>query len=133
MSRGRYAGRFRFRAARVDSNQREIMDTLEAVGASVWNVSSLGKGFPDLVVGFKGRTELLEVKNENQPLSARKLTPKEERRFESWRGKPVHVVSNKRQALIAIGATGHDESIKAGLHDASVCDDPTCRAHWRAG
>ena len=85
-------------AARTDANQREIIAALEAVGASVFPSFRLGGGFPDLVVGFRGATYLLEVKTPTG-----RLTPAEERFFAQWRGHAA-VVHDAEEALRAIGA-----------------------------
>jgi len=49
-------------ARTVDTNQTEIVNTLRQLGCSVAVTSAVGKGFPDLVVGYAGRTLLVEVK-----------------------------------------------------------------------
>ena len=49
-------------AARVDRNQKDIIDALEKIGASVEAIRSLHGGCPDLLVGFQGRNYLIEVK-----------------------------------------------------------------------
>jgi hypothetical protein len=43
------------RAAKVDINQKEIVAYLRKIGASVAVMSAVGQGFPDLVVGWRGR------------------------------------------------------------------------------
>ena len=86
------------RAAKTDANQREIIAALEAVGASVFPSFRLGGGFPDLVVGFRGVTYLLEVKTPTG-----RLTPAEARFFAQWRGHAA-VVRSVDEALRAIGA-----------------------------
>ena len=50
------------RAARRDSNEVEIVRALIAAGASVTHLSGVD-GLPDLLVGYQGRTVLLEVKH----------------------------------------------------------------------
>jgi len=50
-------------ARKIDSNQTEIVNTFRQLGASVAITSAVGKGFPDLVVGYAGRTMLVEVKS----------------------------------------------------------------------
>lgn len=50
------------RAAKVDSNQTELVNCLRSLGCSVAITSTIGKGFPDLVVGVAGKTLLVEVK-----------------------------------------------------------------------
>ena len=42
------------RAAKVDANQPATVKALRDAGMTVAVTSSLGKGFPDLVVGFRG-------------------------------------------------------------------------------
>lgn len=85
---------------RKDANQPEIVDGLEKVGASVIDASAIGGGFPDLVVGYKKRTFLLEVKN---PKAKGKLNELQEIFFATWRGQ-VAVVNNLEEALAVIGA-----------------------------
>lgn len=91
------------RKGRVDANQAVIVQALRDIGASVAVTSSLGDGFPDLVVGFRGFNYLLEVKDGAKPLSKRILTDDEQVFFDAWKGNYtiVHTVDN---ALVAIGA-----------------------------
>lgn len=92
------------RDAKVDQNQREIIDALRRVGASVYPLHFAGKGCPDLIVGFRGRNFLLEVKTERGRLNA------EQRDFhQAWRGQ-VAVVRSRREAVEAIVGNGcfHD-------------------------
>ena len=74
------------RASRTDRNQPEIVAALEAIGASVAITSAVGKGFPDLVVGFRMRTWLLELKDGTLPPSRRTLTPDQIEFKARWRG-----------------------------------------------
>lgn len=65
-----------------DGNQGEIVDALRAIGCSV-----VVMHVPcDLLVGFRGRNALLEVKNSNRPPSGRKLTPDQVIFQAEWRG-----------------------------------------------
>ena len=50
-------------AKRVDVNQKEIVKTLRDFGASVVDLSKVGHGVPDLLVGYAGLTILVEVKS----------------------------------------------------------------------
>lgn len=90
------------RAARVDDNQREIVEELRRAGCSVWSLAGVGKGFPDLAVGFRGRNLFLEVKDGSKPPCKRKLTPDEEAFHASWRGH-VAVVESVEDALKIVG------------------------------
>lgn len=91
------------RAAKVDSNQGAIVAALRAVGATVVPTHTIGRGFPDLVVGFRDKNFLLEVKDGGKPPSARKLTPDEAAFFDEWRGSVI-LVNDEMEALRAIGA-----------------------------
>jgi hypothetical protein len=50
------------RAAKVDTSQAPIIAMLRANGMSVKDCSSVGQGFPDLCIGFRGGTYLIEAK-----------------------------------------------------------------------
>ena len=92
----------RLRAA-VDANQKAIVAACRAMGATVLHTHQLGKGAPDLIVGFKGREYLLECKDGSKPPSARRLTPDEETWHRQWRGSVVRVVESVDDALAALG------------------------------
>ena len=89
-------------AARVDDNQAEIVKTLRAVGATVQVLSAVGKGCPDLLVGFQNTNYLMEIKDGKKPPSAQNLTKDEERWHRNWRG-IAFVVRNTEEALAFIG------------------------------
>ncbi len=92
------------RAARIDANQPEIVQALRDVGASVSVTSMVGKGFPDIVVGYRGQNYLIEIKDGSKPPSQRKLTPDEQEWHDLWRG-TVHIANSTDEALKIIGAT----------------------------
>ncbi len=80
--------------ARVDANQATIVAAFRQMGASVFDASRMGRGFPDLVVGMRGRTYLVEIKDGAKVKSARKLTDAQVTFREVWRGEqPVTVES----------------------------------------
>jgi hypothetical protein len=84
---------------RVDANQQEIVDMLRQVGCTVTSLASVGGGVPDLLVGYRGRTILMEVKDGKKPPSARLLTPDQRQWADAWSGGPVWVISDQTQAL----------------------------------
>jgi hypothetical protein len=86
------------RANRIDDNQNDIVAALRKAGATV-RVISQGDGIPDLLVGFRGETILLEVKDGNKPPSARTLTPAEQKFFNEWEGGLCIVVKSVEDAL----------------------------------
>lgn len=94
--------------ARVDGNHREIVDGLRNVGASVQSLATIGKGCPDILVGFRGVNYVMEIKDGSKPPSGRKLTPDEGKWHLTWRGQ-VCVVESLQDALIAIGVVKERE------------------------
>jgi|HubBroStandDraft_4_1064222.scaffolds.fasta_scaffold59974_3 hypothetical protein len=83
---------------RVDANQPEIVDALRACGMSVLSLAAVGKGCPDLLIGWRGRNILLEVKDGSKPPSGRQLTDDEKDFRDSWRGS-VFLVESVEQAV----------------------------------
>lgn len=83
---------------KVDANQAEIKEALEKVGADVFITSDVAQGYPDLTVGFRGHTFLIEVKT-----TAGKLTEPQQHFHATWRGH-VAIVRNVDEALRVIGA-----------------------------
>lgn len=73
-------------AKRTDANQTAIVSAFRKLGATVAITSALGRGFPDLVVGYRRRNFLVEIKDGTKPPSAQKLTPDEAAWHEKWRG-----------------------------------------------
>jgi hypothetical protein len=90
-------------AAKIDANQEQVVLALRAVGASVQTLAAIGKGVPDLLVGYQGKTLLLEVKDGRKPPSARKLTEDQLKWHGAWRGGPLAVVDGPDAALRMLG------------------------------
>ena len=88
------------RAARTDANHARIRTGLRTVpGVTVRDCSHVGGGFPDLLVGYRKRTILMEVKDGAKAASARKLTPAQVAFHAGWTGSPIWVVETLDQAL----------------------------------
>ncbi|MCX5748253.1 MAG: hypothetical protein NT062_37855 [Proteobacteria bacterium] len=95
-----------------DANEPAIVEALRSAGAVVTRLGD--PGVPDLLVGYQGRTTLLEVK---LPLGARggksqrreaeggrgDLTSSQVKWWDSWSGAPAVVVRSIGEALAAIG------------------------------
>lgn len=79
--------------ARVDTNQREIVEALRAVGWKVTSAASLGGGFPDLVIARGHDVKLVEVKHAKGTLTA------DQQRFIVREGWPVTIVRSIDEAL----------------------------------
>lgn len=89
------------RAAKTDRNHAEIMRALLDIGATVQDLSAVGEGCPDLLVGYAGRNTLLEVKDGNKPPSHRKLTPRQVYWHDCWRGQKAVVCSAEEAVYVA--------------------------------
>jgi hypothetical protein len=96
---------------RIDANQPEIVKALRAAGASVQSLADLGRGVPDLLVGWRGINLLFEVKDGAKRPSARRLTPGEEQWHRRWRGQVV-VVESVDDALHALAPTTQSTSTR---------------------
>lgn len=86
------------RAAKIDANQPEIVAALRKIGCTVQILSSVGKGCPDILVGYRGRNFLLEIKDGAKSVSAQKLTPDQVEWHDLWNGQ-VNVVNCVDQAI----------------------------------
>jgi hypothetical protein len=87
-----------FRAAKTDANASEIDKALILRGATVAKTDSAGSGFPDRVIGFKGKNYLLEYKDGSNPPSKRRMNMAQEQWHASWAGQ-VDVVKNPEEAV----------------------------------
>lgn len=74
------------RAKKIDDNQNLIVKQLRKCGVSVAITSMVGKGFVDLVCGFRGRNYLIELKDGSKSASRKKLTEDEREFFDTWSG-----------------------------------------------
>jgi Holliday junction resolvase len=91
------------RAAKIDANHEKIVSALRAAGASVQSLAGVGKGVPDLLVGFQGKTLLMEVKDGRKTPSARRLTEDQLKWHGGWNGGPLAVVDGVDAALRMLG------------------------------
>jgi hypothetical protein len=90
-------------AARIDANQPKIVEALEKVGCTVQHLHTLGKGCPDLLVGYRDINYLFEITDGDKPLSKQRLTPDELEWHSGWRGL-VWTVNSIEDALRVVGA-----------------------------
>ena len=88
-----------------DKPTAAIVAALRKAGCSVSYLDPQGfsyaKGLPDLLVGVRGRTFLLEVKRDTKA----KRKPSQEKWHTEWRGAPVHLVYDIISAFAAVGLT----------------------------
>ena len=91
------------RAAKIDANQEAVVSALRAAGASVQSLAAVGKGVPDLLVGYKGKTLLMEIKDGRKPPSAQRLTEDQLTWHGAWKGGSLAVVDGPESALRMLG------------------------------
>lgn len=100
------------RSHRRDANEPSIVAALRRAGAKVYRLSGEA-GLPDLLVGFRCETYLMEVKvdgservKQNHRAGRSGLDPAQFDFHKGWLGGPCLVVTNKHEALEAIGWEG---------------------------
>lgn len=82
-------------AKKVDKNQLEIVNALKGMGASVLDLSTVGKGCPDLAVGYRGVTVLVEIKSSDKA----KFTEPQLRFMGEWKGSTVSRINDVQGAI----------------------------------
>lgn len=87
---------------KIDKNQKAIVEALEAAGASVLVTSRMGSGFPDLVVGLRGKNILIEVKNPENSYGRKGFNKNQQNFADFWRGSPPIIVRTVDEAMAAI-------------------------------
>lgn len=91
------------RAAKVDANQQKIVEILRSAGATVQSLAAIGHGCLDLLVGWGGKTLLMEIKDGSKVPSAQKLTEDQIKWHGAWMGGPLAVVDGPEAALRMLG------------------------------
>ena len=98
-------------ARKRDINEAEIVRELEAAGYAVQRLD--GVGVPDLLVGFRDRLWLIEVKHVGEDRkrvhagssgSRDGLTPAQVKWWAGWKGPAPKIVTTAAEALEVIGA-----------------------------
>ena len=80
---------------RVDENQKTLVHTFIAMGASVLNLSTVGRGCPDLLIGYKGKSVLVEIKNGEKAT----FTEPQVKFMQEWRGGAVSRIDSVDAAI----------------------------------
>lgn len=93
--------------AKRDANHTEIVKALEAAGCSVLDLAANGSGCPDILVGYRERNVLVEIKRPGvfgkKRGKTQARTDEAQKLFrETWRG-AVAVVWTIDDALRAVG------------------------------
>lgn len=82
---------------RVDDNQTKIVKELRAAGMTVQHLHGVHGGCPDIVVGYKGKNYMFEIKRDK----AAKLTPDQVIWHHNWQGQ-VNIITTAEEAINAI-------------------------------
>jgi len=97
-------------AKKRDENEAGIVDALRRLGARVYLLDGKA-GIPDLLVGWQGRTTLIEVKQidtdrvkQNHRDGRAGLDPDQFDFHRGWRGGPCLVVTSVDEAISALRA-----------------------------
>jgi hypothetical protein len=88
---------------RKDANHNDVVDALTKAGAYVLDMSHVGSGFPDLIIGYKKETLLVEIKNPKTSYGRKGLNKNQLKWRESWTGGAYCVVDSPEAALRMIG------------------------------
>lgn len=94
----------------MDVNQSTIVQALRKIGASVLHLHPLGRGAPDILVGWRGINVLLELKDGSLAPSRRVLTPDERSFYESWRGQ-LAIAESVEDALQIVREEGRERIV----------------------
>jgi len=80
---------------RVDENQKQIIHTFIALGASVLNLSRVGEGCPDILIGYKKHSVLCEIKRDNKA----PYTESQVKFMQNWRGGAISRIDSIDAAI----------------------------------
>lgn len=80
---------------RVDENQKTIVHTFIALGASVLNLSTVGRGCPDLLIGYRGKSVLVEIKRDPKA----SFTDPQIKFMQEWKGGTVSRIDSVDAAI----------------------------------
>jgi hypothetical protein len=94
------------RANRKDANHAAIARLLQQVGAHVIDAATTPNLGFDLLVAYRGRTYIIEIKDGSKPPCERQLTPNEQEQQAALErhGVKYHIVLSEDDALRVIGA-----------------------------
>jgi hypothetical protein len=88
--------------ARVDENQPAIIEAARNFGASVTLLYRLGHNVPDILVGYNGVDQQIEIKS-----AVGGLTDGQCVYFKEWQGRPVRVVRSVHEMITLLLTMGN--------------------------
>jgi hypothetical protein len=81
------------RGGRKDHNHSAITAAFLSIpGVSIFDLSDIGRGVPDLIVGVRGESLLVEIKNPATHYGRKGLNRRQLAFQADWKGGPIHVV-----------------------------------------
>jgi len=87
---------------RRDGNQAEFCEDMHTIGATAVDLSSIGGGCPDVLVGWYAINWLFELKNPDQPPSKRRPRKTQVEFKHNWKGQYL-LVETSEDAMQAMG------------------------------
>jgi hypothetical protein len=94
----------------IDSNHRRAVAALNAIPqTSAVSIAGVGRKCLDILVGHRGATFLLEMKDGTKRPSARRLTEGEQEFRREWQGGPAHVVGSVDAAIREVTGAGLED------------------------
>lgn len=87
-------------ARRVDDNHAEIVAALRKIGCSIIDISELGGGAPDLIVGYRGVWYVLEIKNPQTQYGRKGFNKNQKAWIAEVAGRaPVYIITSALEAI----------------------------------
>ncbi len=131
----------RFARGNRDKNEPEIIEALEAVGATVTRLYD--NGVPDLLVGYKGRSFLLEVKMPLGPKGGMRtqrdheggrgeLTAAQVKWWDAWTGEKAIIVRSVAEAIDVIHADAIWRDVQRFDVNSGDKEERSYRRGWNA-
>ena len=88
------------RIKRHDKNQTAIARALKQVGCRVYSLSNVGEGIPDLLVGYRFVTFLIECKNKDNWYGKKEAHYQTQKTFrQTWNGGMVLTATSPEQII----------------------------------
>ena len=90
-----------------DANHKDVDEVLTSFGWTCIDTSGEGGGFPDMVIGLDGITDLVEVKDGEDA----DFTDDQIAFYRTWRGSKVVVIPSKQAAIAWAAKTRHNRRV----------------------
>ncbi len=110
------------RHGKVDLNQPAVVKAIRAIGGEVQHLHEVGRGCPDLLVAFRQRWYVIEVKSDDGELN------EDQKKWATKFPAPVYVVRSAEQAIEFLTRQTPDWllglEVKAMRATTHVCEGP---------